>query len=57
MIKKLEQLYMLDDTKHDFAHYVTFRIREYDSEKDCFQSFDDYVQFCLDMLLEDKNEK
>lgn len=53
MIKKLEQLYMLDDTEHTFAHYVIFRLREYDSEKDCFQSFDDYVNFCLEMIKED----
>lgn len=57
LMKKLEKLFMIDDTKYEFDRYVIFRIREYDSEKDCFQSFDDYVQFCLDMLLEDKNEK
>ena len=57
LMKKLEKLYMIDDTKHGFGQYVIFRIQEYDSEKDCFQSFDDYVQFCLHMLLEDYNEK
>lgn len=51
LMEKLAKLYRLDDYKCDsFAKYVAYRIQEYDSEQDIFDSFDKYIDYCISMF-------
>lgn len=50
LLDKLSKLFALDDATPEnwnLQKYIWFRLCEYESEKQVFKSFDDYINYCL----------